>query len=273
MGGNGLIVTAGAADRIEGLDRVPSWHRGRSISKGLKKAGYRVYLVGGAVRDLLRNKLPEDVDLLTDAGPEDIKGLFPDRKVRYVGKRFGVTLVDGIEVAGCRFSRTPDGKGRFPEDDLSRRDLTINSMALDPFTGDLSDPFGGRADLACGKIRFTQNALARITEDPLRMIRACRFAGELGGHIPKEDFYAMVSLNRLVADEAAPERIQAELLKAMVMEHPSRFFSLLHDTGLLAQILPCLDRCYDLDGGPHHGETVFEHCMLCLLYTSDAADE
>jgi len=272
MGGDGLRVAAISrkiaipepGDLIKGLGRISAWSRIYPMLETLKTAGYKVCLVGGAVRDLMLEKRPEDVDILTDARPEEIKGLFPDRKVRYVGKSFGVTLVDGVEVATWRSPRNPDGdlSGTFPKDDLAMRDLTINSMALDPFTGELMDPFDGKADLAGRRIRFTRNPCDRITEDPLRMVRACRFAGEVGGRIAKDSFDAIVSQCRLLADRAAPERIQAELFKAMAMARPSQFFNLLQETGLLALILPCLDRCCALEGGPHHGETVFEHCML-----------
>ena len=235
-GGNGLIVAAVSGntpgpssgslsqDLIKDLARVPGWDRIRSMLETLKLAGHLSYLVGGAVRDLILEKIPDDVDILTDAGTEEIKGLFPERTVRHVGKNFGVTLVDGIEVAGCRADPNPDKQARFPENDLALRDLTINSMALDPFSGALVDPFGGRADLAGGHIRFTRKPLERITEDPLRMVRACRFAAELEGTLTKDAFDAIASRHHLLVEGAAPERVQAEVYKAMAMDRPSRFF-------------------------------------------------
>jgi len=260
MSASGRLVK----ELITGLDQMPSWPRVRFILETLKQGGYPAYLVGGAVRDLMLGQVPVDADVLTSATPDDLSGLFPDQTVRHVGKSFGITLVDGVEVAGCRPVCTPNGKSGkgFPEKDLGRRDLTVNSMALDLFSGSLVDPFGGQADLAGRRIRFTQDPLDRIKEDPLRMVRACRFAGQLDGSIEKKSLDAIRCQGHVLADGIAPERIRAELLKAMAMARPSRFFTHLHQTGLLGQILPCLDQCHDLDGGPYHGETVFEHCLL-----------
>lgn len=214
------------------------------------------YVVGGAVRDGLLGQTPGDVDILTRADTGTIAGLFKDQKTRLVGKSFSIILVNGVEVASCR------ADGAFPVADLGMRDLTINSMAWDPVTHTLVDPFNGRQDLENKVIRFTGSPGARIQEDPLRMVRACRFAARYEGCIDPDSFAAIQACKQWVADRIAGERIRMELIKAMSMARPSLFFKLLHDTGLLALILPSLDRCYDLDGGPFHGETVFEHCLL-----------
>ncbi|OQY50225.1 MAG: hypothetical protein B6230_06695 [Desulfobacteraceae bacterium 4572_89] len=142
------------------------------------------------------------------------------------------------------------------------RDFTINSMAWDPMTNILVDPFDGKKDLEKKIIRFTRNPEDRILEDPLRMVRACRFAARFKGTLSSDSLKAIVKHAPMIRERVAGERIQLELIKAMAMEKPSRFFHCLHDTGLLAGILPCLDRCFALDGGPFHGETVFEHCLL-----------
>lgn len=217
---------------------------------------FPAYVVGGAVRDGLLGLAPGDVDILTPADTRVVGQLFQDQKTRLVGRTFSITLVNGVEVASCRSGR------KFPVSDLGMRDLTINSMAWDPSTQTLVDPFNGRQDIENRIIRFTLNPQDRIQEDPLRMVRACRFAARYNSRIDPESFAAIQACKSLIADGTAGERIRMELVKAMAMAQPSRFFSLLHDTGLLAFILPCLDRCYDLDGGPFHRETVFEHCLL-----------
>lgn len=218
--------------------------------------GFPAYVVGGAVRDGLLGLRPGDVDILTPADAGTLGILFRDQKTRQVGQSFAVTLVNGVEVATCRTQKD------FPVADLGMRDLTINSMAWDPFTRCLADPFKGRQDLENKVIRFTDSPLARIQEDPLRMVRACRFAASYGSRIEPESFGAIQACREWIADRTAGERVRMELIKAMTMAEPSMFFRHLQDTGLLSLILPCLDRCRDLDGGPFHGETVFEHSLL-----------
>jgi tRNA nucleotidyltransferase (CCA-adding enzyme) len=231
----------------------------QSIVLTLARSGYKAYIVGGAVRDMLLNQLPEDVDILTDAPSQAVESLFANAK--QVGKAFPVCLINGVEVASCRAGEDAD----FPRADLGMRDFTINSMAWDPVSETLVDPFCGKGDLKKKIIRFTRDPGERILEDPLRMIRACRFVARLDGTLAASSLRAVLAhapLINLVNGNVAGERIQMELLKAMGLEKPSRFFINLHETGLLARILPCLDRCFGLDGGPHHGETVFEHSLL-----------
>ncbi|MFN2436548.1 MAG: CCA tRNA nucleotidyltransferase [Desulfotignum sp.] len=215
------------------------------------------FVVGGAVRDMCRDRQPGDVDILADAGVDTLKTLFADQHVRVVGNTFPVCLVNDIEVAPCR---TPSG--RFPEDDLAMRDFTVNAMAYDPLDHRLIDPFNGRSDLEKRIIRFTGDPAARIMEDPVRMIRGCRFSALLSARLSEQAQKAIRQHAGSLAGRIPGERIRNELIKAMALPSPSVFFHCLHDTGLLAGILPSLDWCYGLDGGPFHGETVFEHCLL-----------
>lgn len=214
-------------------------------------------VAGGAVRDMCRGQAPEDVDILADTGVDTLKAVFTDQAVRVVGNTFPVCLVNDIEVAPCRAP-----SGRFPEDDLAMRDFTVNAMAYDPLAHRFIDPFSGRSDLENRIIRFTGDPDDRIMEDPVRMIRGCRFSALLSARLSEQ---AQKAIRRHAGSLAAGmpgERIRNELIKAMALPVPSTFFHCLHDTGLLAGILPCLDWCYGLDGGPFHGETVFEHCLL-----------
>lgn len=227
----------------------------------LHQNGHKAYIAGGAVRDMLLNQLPGDVDILTNASARTVDALFAHMGTKLVGKAFPICLVAGVEVASCRAGEAAD----FPEDDLGMRDFTINSMAWDPALETLVDPFFGKKDLISKTIRFTRDPGERILEDPLRMIRACRFVAFLDGGLANSSLTAILShahLIDLANGKVAQERIQMELIKAMGLTTPSVFFRSLHETGLLARILPCLDRCFDLDGGPHHGETVFEHSLL-----------
>ena len=246
-----------APDPVD-LTQSLSWPVIRPIINTLNLSGHAAYVVGGAVRDMLLGLDPSDVDILTDAAPEAVNRLFAGRKIRQVGRTFEISLINGVEVASCR--STPDAK--FPEADLGMRDFTINSMAWDPFSGTLIDPFNGQRDLADKVIRFTRSPGDRIKEDPIRMVRACRFSARYQSEIEPASLAAIQSRKKEIGTRAAGERIRAEVVKAMAMARPSQFFLQLSHTGLLALIFPSLDRCRDLDGGPHHGETVFDHCML-----------
>jgi len=246
------------------LDTVQARSPVSPILETLQSAGFHALMAGGAVRDALLGTIPADVDILTNASPEDLARLFAGQHPRYVGKSFAVTLVNKVEVASCRppDKKAVDAGHTFPATDLGRRDLTINSMAWDPGTRTLSDPFGGQADIENKIIRFTRDPFDRIEEDPVRMVRACRFAARFEFTIDPDTFDAICIHARNITAHGTAERIQREIVKAMGMDKPSGFFNLLHDTGLLGLILPSLDRCHGLDGGPHHGETVFEHNLL-----------
>ena len=226
----------------------------------LRDQGHRVLLVGGHVRDQILGENPGDPDLLTDAPIGVLEKLFKVPRVTLAGKSLPICIVNHMEIAPWRIADT-EGDAVFPHADLARRDFTLNSMARDPESGELFDPFGGRADMDARIIRFTGTPLDRIQEDPLRMVRGCRFAARFSFELEAEGFKAIRDHAHLLKGVAV-ERLRTELVKAMAMDKPSCFFILLHETGLLPHMLPSLDRCWDLDGGPFHGETVFEHCML-----------
>ena len=223
-----------------------------------KENGFQAYIVGGAVRDMLLQKTPDDFDILTNASIKEIQTLFSDQKVKTVGKTFPVCLVDGIEISS---GRTAFDISDFPESDLAKRDFTINAMACDSITKKVIDPFNGRKDLENAIIRFTRDPEKRIHEDPVRMIRACRFVAMIDGALSLSSL-AVILENKDLLDPVARERIHHEIMKALGLKRPSLFFKALKKTGLLVKIFPSLDRCHGLDGGPHHGETVFEHNML-----------
>jgi tRNA nucleotidyltransferase (CCA-adding enzyme) len=246
---------------------------GRSVKRIIAKLcsnGFEAFLAGGAVRDILLGVTPADMDIVTNAGCQKIRALFHRHRVIEAGKSFPVCLVDGIEVATYRTFRqwhppcSPQTAllANSLYDDLKCRDFTINSMAMCPYSGDIIDPFGGMADLKAKTIRFTANPMDRISEDPCRILRACRFLAKLDGRFDPATYTALCRSRKMVVASVAPERIRLEIMKALAYAKPSLFFQALHDIGVLADILPSLDGCYPIDGGPYHGESVFSHCLM-----------
>ncbi|MCK5164004.1 MAG: CCA tRNA nucleotidyltransferase [Desulfobacula sp.] len=231
----------------------------RFILDRLKKNGFQAYIVGGAVRDIMLQRTPDDFDILTNASIKQIHSFFSDQKIKKVGKAFPICLVNGVEISS---GRTKFDISNFPESDLAKRDFTINAMAYDPKAKTIIDPFNGRKDLEDSIIRFTKEPEKRIKEDPVRMIRACRFVAMIEGSFSLSSLDVIFDCKDLLDTGVAKERIHHEIMKALGLEKPSLFFTALKKTGLLEKIFPSLDRCYDLDGGPHHGETVFDHSMM-----------
>jgi tRNA nucleotidyltransferase (CCA-adding enzyme) len=217
------------------------------VYRRLKEAGFESYLVGGCVRDIELGRQPKDWDLATAARPEQVQKLF--KKVIPTGIEHGtvtVLLKDAqVEVTTYR----SEGKyvdGRRPESvefhtdieaDLSRRDFTINAMALDPESKKLVDPFGGMADLKARLVRCVRDPLERFGEDGLRALRAVRFATVLDFELDPATEQA-ISPTLPVFRKIAKERIRDELLKLIASPHVERGLRLLKRTGLLKEILP-----------------------------------
>lgn len=235
----------------------------------LIKRGHDVYIVGGFIRDIISDGIvSRDVDFVTNASPNELSSIFEDKNVNLVGKSFLVTLIDNVEVATYRKDimntgrRTECGveKADTLEEDLSRRDLTINAMAFSPKSGEFIDLFFGNADMSDKKIKLIGDPYARIMEDNERILRACRFLAKIGGSFENKTFEALRECSDLVKS-IPPDRIHVEIFKAMKIKKASEFFRSLHLIGALKYIFPSLIPCIDHDGGPHHSETIFEHCM------------
>ena len=202
----------------------------RTILQTLETAGHAAYLVGGPVRNIVMGTPPEDWDIATDATPDTVQILFP--KTIPTGLRHGtVTVVtDGGRAEVTTFRR--DGTytdHRRPEqvnfvtgleEDLARRDFTINAMALD-LRGVLTDPFDGKADIAAGRIRAVGDPAIRFTEDALRMFRAFRFSAQLGFVIDSAIMTAIRAKNHL-AQHLSAERVRDELEKILLSDLPER---------------------------------------------------
>ncbi|MBM4394869.1 MAG: CCA tRNA nucleotidyltransferase [Deltaproteobacteria bacterium] len=217
-----------------------------TVIRVLRGAGHEAYVVGGAVRDLARGIVPHEYDVATSARPEAVIALF--RSTVPVGVRFGVVRVRirrrEYEVATLRAEacysdgRRPDSV-RFTDlrEDVARRDFTMNGLAMDPFTGEVTDFVGGIADIEAGVIRAIGDPIARFGEDRLRPLRAVRFAAQTGFAIEGATYLAIREVAPEVARVSA-ERVRDELAKVLASARPGLGLGLLDDTGLLAGVLP-----------------------------------
>lgn len=238
----------------------------------LNRAGFEAYAVGGCVRDSMLGRAPEDWDITTSASPAQVKGLFS--KTVDTGIRHGTVTVmwegEGFEVTTYRIDGEYEDK-RHPKEvtftsdlleDLKRRDFTINAMAYNEKEG-LVDAFGGLADLQEGRIRCVGSPQDRFTEDALRMMRAVRFGAQLGFSIEEETKSAIPLLAENLREISA-ERIQAELVKLLVSDHPEEMLTV-YETGMSRMFLPEFDRMMDMpQNNPHHMYSVGQHTVVAL---------
>ena len=253
---------------------MPAREKAISIVQGLRREGHEAYFAGGSVRDMLLGKEPQDYDIATSARPEDVQRIFPDTVP--VGAQFGVILVliDGqpFEVASFR-DDGPYLDGRRPsqvrygslEEDVRRRDFTINGMVYDPVADRVIDLVEGRRDLEQGRIRAIGDAVQRFQEDRLRMIRAVRFAASLDFVIEDATFAAIQQLGPAIT-HIAWERIGDEITRILTEGGARRGFELLDQSGLLKVLLPEIDALKGTWQSPdYHPEgDVFTHTMLLL---------
>jgi len=222
----------------------------KKLYKLFKKNGKQLYVVGGAVRDAILGKSPKDFDLTTDAKPDEVLAIAKKGKFKSVevGKQFGVVMVGGHEIATFR---KDIGKGRRPDavdftdikGDVKRRDLTINALFYDIGKGQIVDLVGGIADLKKKKIRTVGKAEERFDEDPLRKLRAVRFAGSVGGKMTK-DTWGALKKNSDISGVSA-ERIRDEFIKGVTKaKNVPNYFKMLKTLGMFKQIFPGLSVLY-----------------------------
>jgi poly(A) polymerase len=218
-----------------------------SICDTLRGSGYQALLVGGCVRDLLLGREPADYDVTTDATPDQVMALFPESIA--VGAQFGVSLIprDGLKVEVATFrsdvgysdGRHPDRVvySKTPQEDVQRRDFTINGLLMRHDSGKVLDFVAGQTDLEAKIIRAIGEPDRRFKEDKLRMMRAVRFAARFGFEIEAETFRA---IRRHVAEihQISPERLREELTKMLTEGAARQAFELLDETRLLQQVLP-----------------------------------
>jgi len=257
------------------------------IVERLRAEGFAAYFAGGCVRDLLLGVPPADFDVATNARPDVVLEMFP--RTFAVGAHFGVVLVADesddrefvTEVATFR-SDGAYSDGRHPdavrfsdsaEEDVKRRDFTINGMLLDPIawrerddlSGSVLDYVGGRADLAAGLVRAIGDPHLRLEEDKLRMLRAVRFAARFGFAIEERTAAAIRGLAGQI-DQVSRERVRDELTRLLTEGHARRAFELLDTTGLLREVLPEVAKMQGVEQPPqfHPEGDVWVHTLLLL---------
>jgi len=255
------------------------------VIKTLKKAGFEAFLVGGCVRDLVLHMKPKDWDITTNAKPEEIIKLFP--KTVYENKFGTVAIINDpvasgidetlrvIEITPYRLEskysdkRHPDSV-RFTrnlEEDLKRRDFTINAMAMDIDNNvsceTIIDNFNGSTDLKSKIIRAVGDPNERFTEDALRILRAIRLATELAFNVSDETLKA-IRLHAKLLQKISQERIRDEFVKILMTDKPSKGIQMMHEMGVLKYVIPELEEGIGIDQNKAHKFTVWEHNLRSL---------
>lgn len=254
----------------------------RQTAETLENAGFEAYLVGGCVRDLLRNKTPKDWDLTTDAHPEQIQALFVEHYANNDFGTIGVKTEDEdptlqvIEITPYRSEsgytdlRRPDSVtfGVSLDEDLARRDFTINALAYRPKTGVLVDHYGGMDDLVAKRLKTVGDAHERFNEDALRMMRGVRLAAELGFVLDPATMTA-INENNLLLQRISIERVAAEFLRVINSPEPMQGVIFLEKLGLLEQFIPEFKAGIGCDQSGIHAFDVFEHNIRTLQAAAD----
>lgn len=252
------------------------------VTSTLRNAGFEAYLVGGCVRDILQNVKPKDWDITTNAKPEEIQGLFEETfyendygTVGIVSETEDPTL-KVIEVTPYRSEGTYTDKRRPDtvmfhgklEDDLKRRDFTINAIAYDDSTGEIKDIFDGIKDIKDKVIRTVGNPHERFNEDALRILRAVRLSTDLG-------FTIELATQQAIIEQAADlkhismERIRDEFTKMIMTKNPMIGIVMCQKLGLLKHIVPEIEAGIDVEQNGDHIYSVWEHNLRALQHSAD----
>ncbi len=254
------------------------------LARRFQEAGFSLALVGGSVRDALLGRLGNDLDFTTDARPEDVLkivrpwadavwevgiafgtvGCQKDARVDGVEQRFEIEVTTYRSEAYDRTSRKPEvSYGDSIEDDLVRRDFTVNAMAVALPEKEFIDPHGGLDDLAERVLRTPGTPEESFSDDPLRMMRAARFAAQLDFEVAPDVVAAMTAMAERIEIVSA-ERVRDELNKLILAAHPRKGLALLVDTGLAAHVLPELP-ALRLERDEHHRhKDVYDHTLIVL---------
>ena len=249
-------------------------NKAKKIISKLNNEGFEAYIVGGAVRDSLLGLNPSDIDIASNATPEEVMELFS--KAYPSGIKFGtVTVIEDeseFEVTTFR----SDGKyvdGRRPEEvvysqnikeDLSRRDFTINAMAMNT-NGEIIDLFGGKKDLQKGMIKCVGNPHKRFKEDALRILRAFRFIARFDDFKVEEETLKAIKSNKENLKNVSCERVREEISKILMTNNVRKTFNLMQEVGVLEIILPEISAMHGVEqNNPHHVYDVFNHTMVAV---------
>ncbi|MBU4613053.1 polynucleotide adenylyltransferase PcnB, partial [Achromobacter sp. GG226] len=254
-----------------GIDRRNVSRHAIKVCEVLQQHGHEAYIVGGAVRDLIAGVEPKDFDVATSATPEQIQPLF--RRARIIGKRFRlVHVVFGAEIIETSTFRAPSGgeqstdeHGRILRDnvfgtaleDAVRRDFTLNALYYDPTTEEVIDYHHGVADLKRRLVRIIGDPVVRYREDPVRMLRAVRFAAKLNGQIEEKTLAPIASMAPLIENVPA-SRLFDEMLKLLTCGHAMDCLRQLRAQGLHHGMLPMLDVVLEQPGGERFIELALE---------------
>ncbi|XOB40253.1 MAG: CCA tRNA nucleotidyltransferase [Candidatus Nealsonbacteria bacterium] len=260
----------------------------KAVIDELKKKNFEAYIVGGCVRDFLRDVEPEDWDITTNAKPEEIQEIFPNSF--YKNKFLTVTVqtdskdpkLKEIEITTYRLETKYTDK-RHPsevkfaktiKEDLARRDFTVNAMALDITTDKkkqeiIIDPFRGQKDLKNKTIRAVGNPEERFSEDSLRMMRGVRFAIVLGkGWKIEQKTSKAIKNNSIWLQAISKERVRDEFMKIIIAERAAEGIELLRTLGLLRYIIPEIEEGYGISQNKHHIYDCYEHSLRSLAYAA-----
>ena len=258
------------------LDSVPTGvvpHSVVELCRRLERAGFRAWAVGGGLRDLLMERVPKDWDLATSATPQQVMKVF--ERVIPTGIAHGTVTVmlgkEGFELTTLR-GEGAYSDGRHPdsvhfiediEQDLARRDFTVNAVAYDPLADKLIDPFGGVRDLRARVLRTVGTAADRFGEDGLRVLRAARFVATLGFELEADTERSIPGALGSFA-KVSPERVREEWLRTLGAELPSRGFEVMLRTGILGVTCPELVEQHGCEQNRYHAYDVWTHSLQCM---------
>jgi len=270
-----------AKEALANLERTTDSALFVTLGRIFQEAGHELSLVGGPVRDAFLGRIAPDLDFTTSANPDETLAILKPHVDAHwdIGRAFGTIGArigdDTIEITTYRAdqysqdSRNPEVTfGKSLEDDLFRRDFTVNSMALKLPSKEFVDPYKGLQDLLDGVLRTPGKPEDSFSDDPLRMLRAARFASQLGFEIEPATFEAMQAMSGRIEIISA-ERIQVELTKLMLGKHPRAGLEALVDSGLAAHILPELPALKLETDEHHHHKDVYEHTLTVVEQAID----